>query len=406
MVSGILATIFTIALLAMLGLGGFFIYKRATVSVDYDVDYSMSSEERGKIKAEAKDKTSKLKKKYLGLVTLFGVLAAAFLTLDIIVPGSIHQVDTGQVAVVRHLGKIEGVRQDGIHWDFYLTNNYTIYDTKVQQIDMETQAYTFDKQTVGLNFSMQYQIDAANVDSMARIYGDTDKVESKIEKVALDKIKAIFAKNTADNIIEDRSTILAEVKSEVDSAINAETYYLVVKDIVLTNVDFTDDYEAAVAAKVAQQQAYEKAVIEQKQALAQAENDKAIAIAKAQAEAESAKLEAEAAAQVAKIKAEADMEVAKIAADTAEYAGRKEAAISLNKLAGVNGWYVVNLVDEKGNTTGYKLMKNDGTEVTEAELAVGVDKLIEVLKYEKWDGALPQYQMGSNGTIAVVTPTP
>lgn len=335
---------------------------------------------------------------------MFGLLALFSLVFVIFIPGNIHQVNTGEVAVVRHMGKIDGVRQDGIHWDFYMTNDYTIYDTKVQQIDMETQAYTYDKQTVTLKFSMQYQIDAANVDSMARIYGDTSKVESKIEKVALDKIKAIFAKNTADNIIEDRATILVEVKNEVGEAINPETYYLTVKDIVLTNVDFTDDYEAAVAAKVAQQQAYEKAVIEQKQALAQAENDKAIAIAKAEAEAEAAKLEAEAAAQVAKIKAEADMEVAKIAADTAEYAGRKEAAISLNKLAGVNGWYVVNLVDADGNTTGYKLVKNDGTAVTEAELAVGVDKLIEVLKYEKWDGALPQYQMGSNGTIAVVTP--
>ena len=39
------------------------------------------------------------------------------------IPGSFHQVETGTVAVVRQLGKIEGVRNPGTYFDLYLTRD-------------------------------------------------------------------------------------------------------------------------------------------------------------------------------------------------------------------------------------------------------------------------------------------
>lgn len=148
------------------------------------------------------------------------------------------------------------------------------------------------------------------------------------------------------------SKSIVSSKIEANSINNfSDEYYIIVSAVNLTNIDFTDEYEAAVAAKVAQQQAYEKALIEQQQALAQAET--------------------------VKIQAEADLAVQKINADAAEYTGKKEAAVVLNRLAGINGWNVV-LDDATGL---YRLYNTDRQE--------GVKRLIEYYYTQTWNGELP-----------------
>ena len=79
-----------------------------------------------------------------------------------------------------------------------------------------------------------------------------------------------------------------------------------------------------------------------------AKNQKEIAVTKAAADAE-----------IAEITAEADKKVAEIGADSAEYQGKKEAAIALQKLASINGWTVK---EENGIN---KLYKPDGAAVAD-----------------------------------------
>lgn len=326
------------------------------------------------------------------------ILAVLFLILTIAVPGNIHQVDTGEVAVVRHLGKVSGTREAGVHWDSYFTNSYEKYDTKVREINIETQTYSKDNQIIGVTADLQYTIDASQVDKIATEYGSIEKLEAKITNIALDNIKAVFAKNTATDVIANRNEISTTISRTVDESIN-QGYYVNVKTIVLTNIDFTDDFEAAVAAKVAQEQKKQQALIEQEQQLAQALNDKEIAIARAEAEAESARLKAEAEAEVSRIKAEADKTVAQIGADSAEYQGRKEASIALQRLASINGWNVV--VDENGLNT---LVKPDGTLVNDEELKIGAENLIKYYYTQQWDGVLPETYLSSDDVSTVVIP--
>jgi len=347
-------------------------------------------------------------------VILFASLAVAMVFCTILIPGNIHQVSTGEVAVVRDMGKVSGTREAGVYWDWYFTKSYEMYDTKVREIKIDTQTYSKDNQIITVQADLQYTLDSAQVDKIATEYGSIDKLESKITSIALDNIKAVFAQNSATDVITNRASISANVSQTVSNSID-KGYYVNVKTIVLTNIDFTDDFEAAVAAKVAEEQKKQQALIEQERQLAEAENNKKIAIANAEAEAQSAQLKAEAEAEVARIKAQADQDVAKIEADTALYAGQKNAAIAIQKLAGINGWSVITITEDPNNTPTeslddiitYKLVKyvdDNYVAVTAEELAVGVNKLMEVYKYEAWDGKLPTYQMGDTGTITVVTP--
>ena len=330
---------------------------------------------------------------------IYATLAAVGLAGSIFVPGNIHQVNTGEVAVVRHLGKVSGIREAGIYWDFYMTNQYEIYDTKVREINIETQTYSKDNQIIGVTANLQYTIDTANVDKIATEYGAIEKLESKINSIALDNIKSVFAKNTATDVINNRSEISANISQTVNNSIN-QAYYVSVKTIVLTNIDFTDDFEAAVAAKVAAAQEAEKA-----------EN-----------EARKAEIEAEAAKQVAILKAEAELEQAKLAAQAKFYAAEQEAAAQLvlaqaeanaTKLKAVEvarmvGFEIVETVNADG-TIRYDINYGPATTAEEIksrdERIALLTKYLEYIQYlEKWDGTLPVTLVGDD-TATIVIPS-
>ena len=64
----------------------------------------------------------------------------------ILIPFSFHTVDTGEIAVIKHLGEAKNVRTSGTYFDFWITNDYVYYDTKVQNVDISTAAYSSDAQ--------------------------------------------------------------------------------------------------------------------------------------------------------------------------------------------------------------------------------------------------------------------
>ena len=55
-------------------------------------------------------------KKKLNKISIIGLLVSLIGT--ILIPGSFHQVEAGQVAVVKSLGKVVGTRLPGTYFDF------------------------------------------------------------------------------------------------------------------------------------------------------------------------------------------------------------------------------------------------------------------------------------------------
>ena len=105
-----------IALLAFTALAIWKFYQASTVEVYYDEDYGLTKEERLKRNNEAAEiqRLKRSGKKKIGI--LFSILAAGMLAFTIFVPGNIHQVNTGEVAVVRTFGRVEGYRDPGVSW--------------------------------------------------------------------------------------------------------------------------------------------------------------------------------------------------------------------------------------------------------------------------------------------------
>lgn len=213
------------------------------------------------------------------------VLAIICCLAFIIVPFSFHTVNSGELAVVRNLGKITGTRDAGTNFDLWVTTSYQKYDTKVQNVDIATAAYSSDAQTMEVAMTLQYQVMPDKVVDIATQYGTLDVLQGRIQAIVIEKTKAVLSSHTAMDIIANRAAISPEVEQAIKTAIG-ENYFVSINTVVLTNIDFSDAFEKAVEDKMIAEQAKLKAEYDNETKIAKAEADaKALMIA---AEAEAA----------------------------------------------------------------------------------------------------------------------
>ena len=303
---------------------------------------------------------------------IYGILAFVFLILLIFIPGSVHQVNTGEMAVVRKLGKVVDSKEPGTYFDFYFTKKYVYYDTKVQQVKITTSAYSKDGQTMELEVFLQYQIQQENVIKIATEYGNLAALQARIETVTIEKTKAIMSSAEAMNIIQERSLFSNQVSENVRAGISAD-YYVNVKDVVLTNIDFTVAFEKSVEDKVI------------------AEQDKQASITKAEAELEVAKLNAEKKIKEAEGNAEAQIILAQAEA--------KAATSKFVELSRSLGYTVNEVVNEEITTYVIDTATGPGVD----KFATLVTSYLEYLAYlEKWNGELPQVVSGDDALSIIV----
>lgn len=221
---------------------------------------------------------------------IIAIILAIILCIGIlIVPFSFHTVQTGQVAVVKHLGKIKTVRDAGTYYDFWMTNDYTKYNTKVQELTIEDMAYSSDAQQMTLAIKFQYQIMPDKVKDIATHYGSLSSLEARIRPVIIEKVKSMLSKHTAMNIIEKRSTLSPDAEELVKSALGDE-YYINVVSVAITNIDFSDQFESAVEEKMIAEQNKLKADYENETKVAKAEADAKAKIVSAEATAKANEL--------------------------------------------------------------------------------------------------------------------
>lgn len=227
-------------------------------------------------------------------VGAIAVLAAIVLFIAfVLVPFSFHTVSSGEVAVVKHLGKIEEVKTAGTHYDLWITNKYVTYDSKVQDFEVFTAAYSSDAQPMEIAMTIQYQILSDKVVDIATQYGKLEILQNRIESVAIERVKSVLSSHKAMDIIAKRASISPDVESAIKETIGDE-YYVNVTTVVLDNIDFSDAFEQAVEDKMIAEQAKLKADYDNETKVAKAKADAEAKLKSAQAQIDIAKAEAEA----------------------------------------------------------------------------------------------------------------
>lgn len=340
-------------------------------------------------------------RKFTALIIIAGALLGCVLTCL----GCIASVNTGHVGIVTTFGKVEDYTFDsGMHFKAPW-NSVVQMDNRVQKTTIELPCFSSDIQEVNTVYTVNYQISKTNAQNLYRDVG-TGYLETVVNPTIQETVKTVIARYTAEDLIAKRAEVAVEIETLLTT--NLQKYNIDVASTAIENMDFTDSFTAAVEAKAVAAQNKLQAQIEQDRLTMESQKAAERAQIEAEAQAKVDKTKAEAQAEIDKIKAEADKTVAQINADSAEYQGKKEAAIALQRLASINGWTVVTErveVIENGETKEvevHTLYKADGTKVTDAELKEGAERLIEYYYTQTWDGKLPDTFVGDGDISNII----
>ena len=292
---------------------------------------------------------------------LMGVIMALAV---LIVPLSLHVIQSGEVAVVKHMGKVKDEeRMAGTYFDFWITDKYEVYDATVQTVDLTFSAYSADAQTMDVTMTLQYQIIPEKASDVATQYGTLSILQNRITSVSTEKAKSVLSKDKAMDIIANRAQMSPAVEESIIAAIG-ENYFVNVVAVVLTDLTFTDAFELAVEEKMIAEQAKLKAEYDNQTKVAQAQAEADAKLAAATAEIEIAQAQADAELK----KAQAKVEIAKAEAEAKKVAAEAEA--EANRI------------------------------IAESLTPEILDKIMA----DKWDGKLPTVVAGADSSMGMMLP--
>ena len=314
--------------------------------------------------------------------SLVGCIVALVCILGlVIIPMSFHTVEAGEIAVVKYLGEARQVRTAGTYFDFWITNEYVMYDSKVQNMEITAQAYSKDAQTMSIAMTVQYQIDESKAINIANQYGSIEVLANRIESIATEKSKATLSSYSAMEIIETRSSISPKVENTIKEAVNEE-YCVDIVAVVLTNIDFSDAFEKTVEDKMIAEQEKLKAQYEKETAIVNAEKELEVAKLDAQAKIEKAKADAE--AQIAVASAEA-----------------KSIKLKSIEVARALGFKITEVEVYDGETLTAIEYEIDFEGKSSEEIRLITDYLQYIEYLAKWDGKLPSVMTGDSASIMI-----
>lgn len=265
------------------------------------------------------------------------VVSVTAILAIILVFSSFTVVKAGHTGVVSTFGKVsEDVLQEGFHFKAPW-QKVTKMDNRIVKLEVLTEAFSSDLQTVSVNLAVNYRVDQAMSYYIVKNIG-TGYESILITPAVNEVMKSIMAGYTAEASIASRNAVSTALVEQLNEKLEQSGIH--VTDINIIDFDFSDAYIAAIEAKQVEAQKKLQAQIEQ----------------------ERLTMEKEAEADRQVIAAESAAEVARIEADASAYAGEKQA------------------------------------EANEKISASLTEMLIDYLKAQNWDGKLPTV-MGSDTLI-------
>ena len=216
---------------------------------------------------------------------LIGVAILIFVVI-IAASTSTYVVQPGFRGVEVTLGKVSPVfKPEGFGYKIPFITHIVPITIRQQTKELSAACYSSDLQQVKTELRVLYRVPEA---SIVKIYQDFagDPFDSLIAPRVQEALKEVTAMQSAEQIVKKRE----EIKTKALAAARLKVGdILIVEDIVIQNIDLTHELEAAIEAKMVQEQEAAKAKFTQQKA----EIEATTAIIKAKGEAESIKIRGE-----------------------------------------------------------------------------------------------------------------
>ena len=218
---------------------------------------------------------------------------------------SFTRVPVGSTGIMVTMGRVQegSTLSEGLHFHLPFVQEIVSLDNRVQKLELNTEAFSKDIQTVSAKLAVSYRLRPEKSFSVYKSYG-TGFEQNIIVPATHEALKSVCAQYTAEELISKRAESADKMRDELDAKLTGMG--ITVTDFNIIDFDFSTDFINAVEAKQVAEQVKKKAATENETAIAQAEREKQVAIKQAEAAAEKVRIEAEAKANAVKLAAEAE----------------------------------------------------------------------------------------------------
>lgn len=196
-------------------------------------------------------------------------------------------IGAGERGVVMDFGKVSNnVLGEGLNFKMPFVQSVKTISVRVQKDDIKLDAASRDLQDVTVDAVVNYHINPAGVNKVYQRVGDNkDVFERIISPNTNEVIKASTAQFTAEDIIKKRQ----ELKQVIDVRLaeRLRDYDVILDDVSLVNIDFSQEFNAAIEAKQVAEQQSQQARFTAERAVKEAE----AIVNKAKGDAESQRLQ-------------------------------------------------------------------------------------------------------------------
>lgn len=157
-----------------------------------------------------------------------------------------YTINTGERGVVLRFGKLKGIVDQGLNLKIPLVDEVEILSIRDNNLTMKTEVSSSDIQTIAVEVGLVYSLDPNRVDYIYQTYGKNIEV-TLLRPTLSEKINAIIAEYPIEAFVEKRAEISNRINTAFASQVGGSG--ILVKSLLITNHDFSDEFNKAIEDK-------------------------------------------------------------------------------------------------------------------------------------------------------------
>ena len=237
-----------------------------------------------------------------------GCIVASVLVVLILILNPMSCIGAAERGVVKTFGKVDESRvlEPGLQVRVPFVQSIKRYDLTPRVIKVnipvgEDGAVSLDKQTIGVNGTVNWKYDETQIIKIATSFTSTDNLSNQTGDIIITAIKNTIGQYNIDAIVKDQDSIANLAKQLATTRLASAGIPIIITALNLNNWNWSDDYDQMIKQTVAMQQSAQRAEAElrmveqtsQKQRI-EAEAQALAAVALAEGRKKAAELDADA----------------------------------------------------------------------------------------------------------------